>query len=97
MDNNDLVEKLKILLIYGKRKVDGENKDGVEERIYKEEDDTVHFFYLKEFLQGKRKPVKKLTKSIDNFTVTRLSPRPTLRYFTYGILVVGLIYQRCFN
>ena len=43
MDNNDLVEKLKILLIYGKRKVDGENKDGVEERIYKEEDDTVHF------------------------------------------------------
>ena len=51
MDNNDLIEKLKILLIYGKRKVDGENKDGVEERIYKEEDDTVHFFYLKEFLQ----------------------------------------------
>ena len=35
VDNNDLVEKLKILLIYGKRRVDGENKDGVEKRIYK--------------------------------------------------------------
>ena len=35
MDDKDLIEKLKILLIYGKREVDGKNKDGVEERIYK--------------------------------------------------------------
>ena len=39
MDDKDLIEKLKILLIYGKRAVDGKNKDGVEERIYKDEEE----------------------------------------------------------
>lgn len=46
---NDSIEKLKIALIYGKRKVDGEEKEGKIEKIYKDEDDTAHVFYLKDF------------------------------------------------
>lgn len=48
---NDSIEKLKIALIYGKRKVDGEEKEGKIEKIYKDEDDTAHVFYLKDFLK----------------------------------------------
>ncbi len=52
MDDKELIENLKILLIYGKRLVDGKSKDGMEERIYKDEDDTAHYFYIREFLQS---------------------------------------------
>ena len=48
---NDSIEKLKIAIIYGKRKVDGEEKEGKIEKIYKDEDDTAHVFYLKDFLK----------------------------------------------
>lgn len=47
----DLIEKLKIAIIYGENIVDGENKDGIMERIYKDEDDTAHYFYMMEFLK----------------------------------------------
>lgn len=50
-ENEDLIEKLKIAIIYGKKEVDGICKDGEMEKIYKDEDDTAHFFYIKEFLQ----------------------------------------------
>lgn len=52
MEDKELIENLKILLIYGKRLVDGKSKDGMEERIYKDEDDTAHYFYIREFLQS---------------------------------------------
>ena len=42
---------MKIAIIYGKKKVDGICKDGEVEKIYKDEEDTAHFFYMKEFLQ----------------------------------------------
>ena len=47
----ELIEYLKIAIIYGEKMVDGENKDGIMERIYKDEDDTAHYFYMKEFLE----------------------------------------------
>lgn len=47
--NKDLIENLKIAIIYGQKPVDGESKDGIMERIYK--DDTAHYFYIKEFLE----------------------------------------------
>ena len=46
-NEKDLIEKLKILIIYGKKEVDGKNKDGVIEKIYKEEEDAPHCFILK--------------------------------------------------
>ena len=49
---NNLIEKVKILILYGNRPVDGENKDGKVERIFRDEDDTAHYFYIKEFLQS---------------------------------------------
>lgn len=48
----NLIEKLKIAIIYGNRDVDGERKDGVMEKIYKEKDDTAHYFYIKEYLEN---------------------------------------------
>ncbi len=48
---NESIESLKIAIIYGKGKVDGEEKEGKIERIYKDEEDTAHVFYLKDFLQ----------------------------------------------
>ena len=52
MDKNEkLIEKLKIAIIYGKKEVDGICKDGEIEKIYKDEDDTAHFFYIREFLE----------------------------------------------
>ena len=51
-ENKNLIEKLKIAIIYGKETVDGENKDGIIEKIYKDEDDTAHYFYMKEFLKN---------------------------------------------
>ena len=49
-ENEELIEKLKIAIIYGKKEVDGINRDGEIEKIYKDEDDTAHFFYMREFL-----------------------------------------------
>ena len=51
-ENKSLIEDLKIAIIYGKEAVDGENKDGIVEKIYKDEDDTAHYFYMKEFLEN---------------------------------------------
>ena len=50
-ENEDLIEKLKIAIIYGKREVDGICKDGEMEKIYKDDEDTAHFFYMKDFLK----------------------------------------------
>ncbi len=57
------IEKLKIAIIYGKREVDGLNKNGVIEKIYKDEDDTAHCFYLKEFLEQNLKSEKEIQAS----------------------------------
>lgn len=47
----NIIEKLKVAIIYGKREVDGTCKDGTMEKIYKDEDDTAHYYYMKEFLE----------------------------------------------
>ena len=52
---NNLIEKVKILILYGNKSVDGKNKDGKVERIFKDDDDTAHYFYIKEFLQSHMK------------------------------------------
>ena len=52
---NNLIKKVKILILYGNRPVDGENKDGKVERIFRDEDDTAHYFYIREFLQSHMK------------------------------------------
>lgn len=72
MNNNDLIEEIKFLVIYGKRKVDGENKDGVEERIYIDEHDTAHYFYVREFLQSHFKDEKELQDALKKQDVNSL-------------------------
>ena len=72
MDDKDLIEKLKILLIYGKRAVDGKNKDGVEERIYKDEDDTAHYFYIREFLQSHLKDEEEIQEVLEKHYVNSI-------------------------
>lgn len=47
----ELIEKLKIAIIYGENSVDGEDKEGIMEKIYKDEDDTAHYFYMLDFLK----------------------------------------------
>ena len=44
---NNLIEKVKILILYGDRPVDGKDKEGKVERIFKEDDDTAHYFYIR--------------------------------------------------
>ncbi len=72
MDDKDLIEKLKILLIYGKRAVDGKNKDGEEERIYKDEDDTAHYFYMREFLQSHLKDEEEIQEVLEKHDVNSI-------------------------
>ena len=56
MNNTEnLIEKVKILILYGQKLVDGENKDGKVEKIYREKNDTAHYFYIKDFLQNHMK------------------------------------------
>ncbi len=61
---NNLIEKVKILILYGDRPVDGENKDGKVERMFKDEDDTAHYFYIKEFLQSHMKDEEELQNAL---------------------------------
>ena len=53
MEKNKTMEDTKIAFIYGSKKVDGKNKEGHIEFIYKDDDeyDVAHFFYMKEFLK----------------------------------------------
>ena len=60
--NEELIEKIKIAIIYGKEKVDGICKDGEIEKIYKDEDDTAHVFYIREFLEKHFKDEKNVRK-----------------------------------
>ena len=64
-EDKSLIEDLKIAIIYGKEAVDGENKDGIVEKIYKDEDDTAHYFYMKEFLENHFVQEKVLNKKHD--------------------------------
>ena len=57
---NNLIEKVKILILYGNKSVDGKIKDGKVERIFKDDDDTAHYFYIKEFLQSHMKDEEEL-------------------------------------
>lgn len=50
--NDEFIKNLKIAFIYGQRKVDGIEKNGIIEKIYKENDDTAHFFYIQDFLKN---------------------------------------------
>ena len=62
---NNLIEKVKILILYGNRPVDGEDKDGKVERIFRDEDDTAHYFYIKEFLQSHMKDEKEVQEILE--------------------------------
>ena len=62
---NNLIEKVKILILYGERLVDGKDKDGKVERIFKEDDDTAHYFYIREFLQSHMKDDEELQKTLE--------------------------------
>ena len=48
---DSLIENVKILLLYGNKKVDGKDKNGKVERIFKDKDDTAHYYYMEEFLK----------------------------------------------
>ncbi len=62
---NNLIEKVKILILYGDRPVDGADKDGKVERIFRDEDDTAHYFYIKEFLQSHMKDEKEVQEILE--------------------------------
>jgi hypothetical protein len=62
---NNLIEKVKILILYGDRPVDGKDKEGKVERIFKEDDDTAHYFYIREFLQSHMKDEEELQKALE--------------------------------
>ena len=62
---NNLIKKVKILILYGNRPVDGENKDGKVEKIFRDEDDTAHYFYIREFLQSHMKDEKEVQEIIE--------------------------------
>ena len=59
---NKSIENLKIAMIYGPKPVDGVSKDGHVEKIYKEQDDTAHYFYIKDFLKDHFKDEHELQK-----------------------------------
>ncbi len=52
MEENFNIHDLKVALIYGNSNINGINKDGKLELILKDEDDTAHYFYMKEFLKN---------------------------------------------
>ena len=60
----DLIEKLKIIILFGKRKVDGQERDGEIEKIPVEDDDTAHYFYMKEYLKEHFKDEEELQNSV---------------------------------
>ena len=62
---NNLIEKVKILILYGDTPVDGKDKDGKVERIFKEDDDTAYYFYIREFLQSHMKDDEELQKTLE--------------------------------
>lgn len=72
MEDKELIENLKILLIYGRRLVDGKSKDGVEERIYRDEDDTAHYFYIREFLQSHLKDEEEIQAIMERHDVNSI-------------------------
>ena len=72
MEDKELIENLKILLIYGRRLVDGKSKDGVEERIYRDEDDTAHYFYIREFLQSHFKDEEEIQAIMERHDVNSI-------------------------
>ena len=57
-------KELKLEIIYGKKKVDGKNKDGETEKIYKDEVDTYHYYYLVDFLKTHFKDEEELQASV---------------------------------
>ena len=48
---NGSIQDLKVALIYGNRNIDGINKDGAMEEIYKYEEDVHHYMYMQHFLK----------------------------------------------
>lgn len=62
--NKDLIESLKIAIIYGEDEVDRINRDGTIEKIYKENDDTAHIFYMLDFLKDNFKDSKEIQEAI---------------------------------
>lgn len=52
MEKNFNIHNLKVALIYGNSDTNGINKDGHIELILKDDDDTAHYFYMKEFLKN---------------------------------------------
>lgn len=61
MEKEELIEKVKVLLIYGKRLVDGKSKDGVEERIEKDKDDNLLAHLYERIFKRKFKRRKRIT------------------------------------
>ena len=64
-NKKDLIENTKIIFIYGKEKVDGINREGEIEKIYKEKEDTAHFFYMKEYLKNHFLDEKEIQNSVN--------------------------------
>lgn len=81
-NKENLIENLKIAFIYGKNAVDGVNKDGQIEKIYKDEIDTAHYFYMKEFLE---------THFLDSKTLQNLKDKHDVNSIFFEIQQLGHI------
>ena len=68
-DRREQIEKLKILIIYGRKYVDGLSKDGFVEKIYKTETDESHFDFMKDFLKDHLVDDTELQNSVNSNNV----------------------------
>ncbi len=68
-----LISDLKLAIIYGKNEVDGENKDGEIEKIYKQEDDTAHIFYMKNYLKTHLKGIKEIKQALEDLDINSVA------------------------
>ena len=71
-NKKDLIENTKVILIYGEEKIDGIKREGEIERIYKDTEDTAHFYYMKEYLQSHFLDEKDIQNSISTHDVNSI-------------------------
>ncbi len=68
----DLIQNLKVAIFYGGKEVDGKKKDGKVEKIYKDEEDTAHIFYMLDFLKNNFKNETEIKKAIEKHDVNSI-------------------------
>lgn len=69
----EILERLKMLIIFGSRQVDGYNRDGKIEKFYKAKNDEYHYFYMVEYLREHLKNEIELQNAISKMDINSLA------------------------